>query len=93
VGIVHEIIPYTRVIYTYAWEENGDRGPDTLVTMSFAEASPSSTKLTMHQRPFRTREERDGYKDAWEETLDRFALFLAEERDRIAGTSAMLAAE
>ena len=61
-----------RLVYTYAWEERGDRGPDTLVTLSFAEVAPFRTKLTIHQRPFRTREERDGYREAWEQTLDRF---------------------
>lgn len=92
VGIVHDVVPNTRVIYTYAWEEYGDRGPDTLVTLSFAEASPARTKLTIHQRPFRTREERDSYKQAWDETLDRFGLFLGEEQDRMAA-STILAAE
>jgi uncharacterized protein YndB with AHSA1/START domain len=92
VGIVHDVVPNSRLIYTYAWEENGDRGPDTLVSLSFAEVSPARTKLTIHQRPFRTREERDSYKQAWDETLDRFALFLGEEQDRIAA-GMMLAAE
>jgi len=93
IGIIHDIVPNTRLIYTYSWEEHGDRGPDTLVTLSFAEITPSRTKLIMHQRPFRTREERDSYRDAWDQTLDRFKQFLAEEQDRINAAGAILAAE
>jgi uncharacterized protein YndB with AHSA1/START domain len=93
VGIIHDVVPNTRVIYTYSWEEHGNRGPETLVTLSFAELAPFRTKLTMHQRPFKTREERDSYRDAWDQTLDRFALFLGEEQDRVSAAGARLAAE
>jgi uncharacterized protein YndB with AHSA1/START domain len=93
VGIVHEIVPPARIIYTYSWEEHGDRGPDTLVTLSFAEVTAFRTKVTMHQRPFRTRGERDGYRSAWEETLDRFGLCLDEEQHLVTLAGAQLAAE
>ena len=93
VGIIHEIVPNARMIYTYAWEDCGDRGPDTLVTLSFAEVAPFRTKLTIHQRPFRTREERDGYRDAWEQTLDRFGHFLGEDQSKMPASGAILAAE
>ena len=93
VGLIHEIVPYSRVIYTYAWEEHGDRGPDTLVTQSFAEVAPFRTKLTIHQRPFRTREERDGYREAWEQTLDRFADCLNDAQSGLSTAGVRLAAE
>jgi uncharacterized protein YndB with AHSA1/START domain len=93
VGIVQEIVPYSRMIYTYAWEEHGDRGPDTLVTLSFAEVTAFRTKITMHQRPFRTREERDSYRNAWDETLDRFGLCLDAEHRLVSLAGAQLAAE
>jgi uncharacterized protein YndB with AHSA1/START domain len=93
VGIIHDIVPYSRMVYTYAWEERGIRGPDTLVTLSFAEVTPFRTKLTIHQRPFRTREERDSYREAWDQTLDRFAACLAENHGAVAAAGARWAAE
>ncbi|MBL8907904.1 MAG: SRPBCC domain-containing protein [Rhizobiales bacterium] len=93
VGIIHDVIPYTRIIYTFSWEECGNRGPDTLVTLSFTEAAHFGTKLAIHQRPFRTREEREDYREAWEQTLDRFAFFLAEDQGRPSTAQALLAAE
>ena len=93
VGIIHEVVPYSRLVYTYSWEEHGERGPDTLVTLSFAEVTPFRTRLTIHQRPFRSREERDTYREAWEQTLDRFAACLAEDQGALATAGARLAAE
>jgi len=93
VGIIHEVVPNTRIIYTFAWEEMGERGPDTLVILSFAEIAPARTRLTIHQRPFRTREERDDYRDAWEQTLDRFAACLNDDQRAMSNDNTRQVAE
>ncbi len=93
VGRIHEVVPYSRLVYTYAWVEQGDRGPDTMVTLSFAEVTAFQTKLTIHQRPFRNRVERDTYRVAWEQTLDRFAACLRESQEALSTAGVGLAAE
>jgi uncharacterized protein YndB with AHSA1/START domain len=93
VGRIHEVVPYSRLVYTYAWVEQGDRGPDTMVTLSFAEVTAFQTKLTIHQRPFRNRVERDTYRVAWEQTLDRFAACLRESQEALSTAGVRLAAE
>jgi len=71
-GVINEVVPPSRLIYTFAWEENGVRGPETLVTVKFEEKEADLTLITLHQRPFRSREERDDYATSWLSSLDRF---------------------
>jgi len=71
-GIINEVVPPSRLIYTFAWEENGVRGLETLVTIKFEEIEANVTRLTVHQRPFRSREERDAHGASWLSSLDRF---------------------
>src|SRR5262245_4135406 len=50
-GVFREVVPPDRLVFTFAWDEDGARGLDTLVTVTFAEEN-GKTLLTMHQAPF-----------------------------------------
>jgi uncharacterized protein YndB with AHSA1/START domain len=71
-GMIQEITPLARLMFTFAWEENGERGLDTLVSVAFDAVGNSATRVTIHQRPFKSREERDDYMTSWLATFDRF---------------------
>ena len=36
-GVYREIVPPERLVFTFAWEEEGERGLETLVTITFAD--------------------------------------------------------
>ena len=70
-GIFHEIEPPERLVFTFAWDEEGERGIETLVTVMFADQG-GKTKMTFHQAPFQSVAERDGHIDGWSSMFDRF---------------------
>ncbi len=69
-GVFREVAPPERLVFTFAWEEEGERGLETLVTVSFAEES-GKTRMTFRQVPFQSIEERDGHRGGWTSTFDR----------------------
>lgn len=75
-GTYREIVEPERLVFTFRWEEEGERGLDTLVTVRFAEHD-GKTKLTFRQAPFQSAAERDGHESGWSECLDRLAAYLA----------------
>lgn len=76
-GRYREIVPPERLVMTFAWEEEGERGLENLVTVTFAEHA-GKTRLTFKQAPFQSVEERDSHDEGWGESLERLAAFLAE---------------
>jgi uncharacterized protein YndB with AHSA1/START domain len=75
-GINHEILPPERLSFTFAWEEVGALGPETLVTITFA-AQGNKTLMTFRQEVFDTVENRDGHQGGWNSTFDRLEDYLA----------------
>ena len=69
-GVFREIVPPERVVLTFAWEEEGERGLETLVTVTFAERD-GKTEMTFRQTPFQSVEERDGHRGGWSSSFDR----------------------
>lgn len=83
-GVYREVVETERLVYTFAWEEpDGTPGPESLITVTFAEQQ-GKTKLTFHQAPFESAAERDSHEEGWNECFDRLAAYLA----RRAGGSA-----
>jgi uncharacterized protein YndB with AHSA1/START domain len=76
VGIYREIVEAERIVFTFAWEEDGERGMETLITVTFADQG-GRTRLTFHQAPFETVENRDSHNEGWSECLDRLAGYLS----------------
>jgi len=76
-GVFREIVAPERIVYTFAWDrEDGSRGHETLVTITFADEN-GKTKMTFHQAVFDTVPQRDGHRGGWNSTFDRLAEFLA----------------
>jgi uncharacterized protein YndB with AHSA1/START domain len=78
-GVFREVVAPERLVFTFAWEEEGERGLETLVTVTFAERG-SRTLMTFHQAPFQSDGERDGHTGGWNSTFDRLAEHLQTNR-------------
>ena len=73
VGVFREIVPPERLVFTFAWEDEGGKlGPETLVTLTFAEQG-AKTKLTLHQAVFESVTARDLHGEGWNGALDCLA--------------------
>jgi len=75
-GVYTELVPDKRIAFTHAWEEDGKRGHETVVTISFEDLK-GKTKLTLHQAEFDSAESRDGHGGGWGECLDKLAEHLS----------------
>jgi uncharacterized protein YndB with AHSA1/START domain len=78
-GIYREIVAPERIMFTFSWEEEGERGRENLVTVTFAEQD-RKTRMTFRQAFFESVSERDSHNEGWSECFDRLAQFLAGER-------------
>jgi uncharacterized protein YndB with AHSA1/START domain len=75
-GVFREIVAPERVVFTFAWDEEGERGLETLVTLTFAEEG-GKTRMTFRQAPFQSIEERDGHRGGWTSSFDRLEEYVA----------------
>ena len=75
-GVFREVVPPERLVFTFAWEEDGERGLETVVTVTFAERG-GRTRMTFRQAPFRSAGERDGHAGGWTSCFDRLTEHLA----------------
>jgi uncharacterized protein YndB with AHSA1/START domain len=79
-GIYREIKVPEVLSFTFAWEiDDGMKGVETLVTVSFEEIAPAKTQLTLQQGVFPT-QTRDGHRQGWNRALDAFTQFLAQRQ-------------
>jgi uncharacterized protein YndB with AHSA1/START domain len=69
-GEFREVVAPERIVFTFAWDEEGERGLETLVTVTFAEQD-GKTQMTFRQVPFQSVEERDGHRGGWTSSFDR----------------------
>ncbi|MDB5393764.1 MAG: polyketide cyclase [Rhodospirillales bacterium] len=76
-GVFRQIAPPGRLSFTFAWEEEGERGLPTLVTVNFADED-GKTRMEFRQTPFQSAVERDGHRYGWNSTFDRLADYLGQ---------------
>lgn len=69
-GVFREVVAPERLVFTFAWDEEGERGLETLVTITFADQN-GKTLMTFRQIPFQSEEERDGHREGWGSMFDR----------------------
>lgn len=76
-GILLEIVPPERLVYTFAWDHRSDVGlpedgdpHETVVTVRFEEEN-GKTIMHFHQAPFTTAGERDGHNGGWSSSFER----------------------
>ncbi len=75
-GVFREVTPQERLVFTFAWDEEGERGLETLVTITFADQG-NKTLMTFRQIPFQSEAEREGHRGGWTSAFDRFDAQLA----------------
>lgn len=75
-GVFREVTPPERLVFTFTWEEEGDRGVETIVTVTFVERD-GTTVMTLHQTPFQSDYQRDDHDGGWNSSFDRLADQLA----------------
>jgi len=78
-GIYREVVEAKRLVFTFAWDEEGERGQENLVTVTFAEEN-GKTRMTFKQAPFQSVEERDGHEGGWSEAFDKLDAYVAAVR-------------
>jgi uncharacterized protein YndB with AHSA1/START domain len=76
-GVYREIVPPERLVFTWAWEEDGARGHETVVTIELSE-TPGGTRLELTHEPFETEDSRNAHRDGWSSCLDCLEQALAE---------------
>ena len=69
-GVFREIVAPERLVFTFAWEEEDERGLETLVTVTLADAG-GKTRMIFRQAPFQSDKERDGHRWGWNSAFDR----------------------
>ena len=77
-GFYREIEPDRRLVFTFAWDNDGpSAGVETLVTVTFEEHD-GKTVQSFHQRPFRDVARRDSHVGGWNSTFDKQQAYLAQ---------------
>jgi uncharacterized protein YndB with AHSA1/START domain len=77
-GVYREIVEPERIVFTFAWERDGNVERDTLVEVTFEEAGPERTLLTFRQSGLESEESRDGHRIGWTQLVDRLEARLAD---------------
>lgn len=76
-GVYREIEQDKRLVFTFAWDNDGpSAGVETLVTITFEERD-GKTVQTFHQRPFLNVERRDSHVGGWTSAFDKLAAYAA----------------
>jgi len=79
-GEYKEVKEPDRLAFTFYWDqEDGSRGPETLVEIDFAERG-FKTLMKLRQGTFDTKQNRDGHGVGWNGSFDRLAELLAREQ-------------
>jgi len=71
-GVFREINPPNRLVITWAWEEDGKRGHETEIELTFS-AVAEGTRMRLIQRVFQSREARENHRWGWTQSLDKLA--------------------
>jgi uncharacterized protein YndB with AHSA1/START domain len=70
-GVYREITPPSRLVMTWGWEkDDGSRGHETVVELTFEPASDGNTKMTLVQALFQSTEQREGHNMGWDSSFN-----------------------
>jgi len=67
-GIYREVVPDSRLVFTWAWQSTPER--ESLVTVTIVPDNEGSL-LTLHHEQFFDQKARDGHERGWTGTLDK----------------------
>lgn len=71
-GVYREIAVNERLVFTYAWEEGGVRGEETVCRVELADEG-AHTRLSFSQGPFQARESAQGHQGGWSQAFEKLA--------------------
>jgi len=82
VGTYQEVVPNTRLVFTWAWKDNALMGTgETLVTVDLIDIE-GGTEVRIHHSGFPNLDERDIHTQGWNSALDNLeVLFVEEDED------------
>lgn len=75
-GVFTEVAPLEKLVFTFVWEEAGERGEANTVTVTF-EDRERQTLVTLIQQPFLSAHEAEGHGDGWWSSFDRLQTLLS----------------
>jgi len=75
-GVYREISPPKRLVMTWGWEQDGERGHETVIEVTF-EPSGSGTKMRLVQSVFESENARDMHSQGWNSTFNDLENLLA----------------
>jgi uncharacterized protein YndB with AHSA1/START domain len=75
-GVYREIVPPSRLVFTWGWETEGPRGHETVVTIELSEVA-DGTRLELYQEVFESADSRDRHEHGWASCLDSLEEALA----------------
>jgi uncharacterized protein YndB with AHSA1/START domain len=75
-GTYREVRAPERLVFTWAWETDGRRGDQTLVTLEFRDRA-GATEIVLTHEPFESADARDRHGEGWSSSLDCLAEHLA----------------
>jgi len=75
-GAFTEVVPLEKLVFTFVWEEGGERGEANTVVITFTDRG-SQTLVTLTQRPFQSAHEAEGHGDGWWSSFDRLHTLLS----------------
>ena len=77
-GVYHEISPPNRLVFSWAWETDGERGHETLITIDLRTLG-AQTELILTQREFETKESCELHSLGWNSSFACLDSYLKEE--------------
>jgi len=71
-GVFHEVWPFSRLVFTWAWQTPGEPPDETLVTVEIEPVGSQSKLVITHER-FPHVVMRDSHEKGWSGCLDKLA--------------------
>ena len=75
-GTFREVVPLEKLVFTFVWEEAGERGQVNEVTVTFSDHG-AQTRVVLVQAPFQSTAEAEGHGDGWGSSFDRLETLLS----------------
>ena len=74
-GVIREVEPDKRIVFTFAWDEDSGRDLDTVVTVTFMERN-GVTVQSFHQTPFSDTVIRDSHVGGWNSLINKQQIYI-----------------
>ncbi len=79
-GVYREMVEPSHIAFTHSWCENGNRTPETMVTVELTEDN-GKTNAVFYQSGFTSDDERESHEKGWSECFDLLDRYLATEKE------------